>query len=209
MTYKHETLLSRVARLKFGANPQNTLYTIGPEGTDRYAGIPDYPYNTLMIIKDASILWTHGKAHHFDATQTEIETITTQLATALAQVEQATTDARRAKDAALDASHRAEIAETAAREASAATAAIKAALEQLSVDGDTESIIAQVLTNTAEIAAIKERLDNLPAGGSDTNVALEYDQDEGDIYLVTGTDSRIIDGELTDDGDVELELNII
>lgn len=209
MTYKHYSLLSMVAQRRFSANAQNTQYTIGPDGTTIYAGVPEFDWQKFVVIKDAGIIWTHGKAHHFNATNAEIDRITAQLDAAFAQVTRAEAAATEASRQSADATTRAENAERAATEAAAAAKAVQDALDRLHIEGDTADIAAQVLTNTADIAALKERIDNLrPGTGSDTNVALEFDEDEGDLILITGSDSRVTGGELTDDGDLILDLYI-
>ena len=209
-TFKHYSLLSMVATRRFAANAQNTQYVIGPEGTTIYAGAPEFDWQKFVVIKDAGIIWTHGKAHHFNATSAEIEQITERLNAALLQVSRAEAAAAEAARQSADATTRAETAERAAAEARAAAKSVQDALDRLHIEGDTADIAAQVLTNTADIAALKERIDNLrPGTGSDTNVALEFDEDEGDLILITGSDSRVTGGELTDDGDLILDLDII
>lgn len=209
-TFKHYSLLSLVAQRRFSANAQDTQHTIGPDGTTVYAGAPEFGWKQFVVIKDAGIIWTHGKAHHFNATGAEIEQLTERLNAALLQVTRAEAAASEAARQSADATTRAETAERAATEAQAAAQAVKEALDRLHIEGDTEAIVAQVLTNTADIAALKERIDNLrPGTGSDTNVSIEFDEDEGDLILTTGSDSRVMGGELTDDGDLILDLDII
>lgn len=205
----HYNLLADVAKKRFSVNAQNTQYVVGPDGTVKTTGIPDILYDELVIIRDASILWTHGKAHHFNSTAAELDTALAALQDALKQVEQAQQSAETARTMAQNASAKADAAQAAAAQAKAASEAIKQALDSLHISGNTESLVAQVLSNAAEIAALKEQMQNLPTGGSDTNIAVEFDGEEGDLYLITGTDSRVMSGELTDDGELVLDINII
>lgn len=205
----HYNLLADVSSKRFAVNAQNTQYVIGPDGTVKTTGIPDILYDELVIIRDASILWTHGKAHHFNSTAAELDAALAALQDALKQVRSAQQSAETARTMAQNASTKADAAQTAAAKAQAAAEAVKQALDNLHITGSTESLVAQVLANASDIAAIKEQMQNLPTGGSDTNVAVEFDEDEGDLYLITGTDSRVMGGELTDDGELVLDINII
>lgn len=64
-TLIHYNTLASVANLKFSANAEDTMYTLGPEGTQQYVGIPDIPFDKLVFIRDAKMDWTHGQARRF------------------------------------------------------------------------------------------------------------------------------------------------
>lgn len=65
----HYNTLASVANVKFSANAANTRYTIGPEGTQQYVGVPDIPFDKLVFIRDAKMDWTHGQARRFMSAQ--------------------------------------------------------------------------------------------------------------------------------------------